>query len=61
MSIEKEYGEFYLTCDNCGNDAGKVFDSFERAVEAKKGLGWKSKKINGQWEDWCEECCKGED
>jgi len=61
MSIEKEYGEFYLTCDNCGNVAGKVFDGFEKAVEAKKELGWKSKKINGQWEDWCEECCEEED
>jgi hypothetical protein len=34
------------------------FDEFYKAVEAKKEHGWKSKKVNGQWEDWCDKCCR---
>jgi len=58
MSIEKELNSFILTCDNCGEELSESFDDFYEAVDAKKEYNWKSKKINGNWEDWCEECCK---
>lgn len=55
MSIQQEYKDYYLICDKCTKELGP-FDEFHEAVEAKKELGWKSKKINGQWEDWCDKC-----
>lgn len=58
MSIEKFAGFFSLTCDNCGEELNEQFDEFHDAVEAKKDNGWKSKRINGDWEDWCDKCCE---
>ena len=58
MSIDKSCNSFDLTCDNCGKVMDESFDDFYDAVEAKKENGWKSKKRNGNWEDWCDECCE---
>ena len=41
----------YLICDNCGKELDDLFDEFDEAVEAKKVNSWKSKRINGEWED----------
>jgi len=57
VSIEEDYRDFQLVCDNCGKVHDELFEEFRDAVEAKKEIGWKSKKINGEWEDWCDECC----
>jgi len=57
MSIQQEHKDYYLICDNCTKEIGP-FDEFYKAVEAKKEHGWKSKKVNGQWEDWCDKCCQ---
>ncbi len=61
MSIYKTDGfySYSLACDNCGEELDEQFDSFNDAVEAKKANGWKSKKVKGEWEDWCDKCCKG--
>ncbi len=56
MSINKFKGAFILICDNCGEEFDELFDDFYDAVEAKKYYGWKSKRINGEWEDVCPEC-----
>lgn len=58
MTIDKFAGLFTLTCDNCGKELNEQFDEFYDAVEAKKENGWKSKRVNGDWEDWCDECCE---
>lgn len=58
MSIEKFAGAYTLTCDNCGHEFPEQFDEFREAVAAKKEYGWRSKKMDGQWEDWCDCCCE---
>lgn len=57
--IDKESGEFILSCDFCCEEVNG-FDDFYDAVDYKKDNGWKSKKINGGWNDVCPECQKGE-
>ena len=59
MSISKFGRKYFLACDNCGKEYEVPFDDFHEAVEAKKEDGWKSKKINGEWEDWCPDCQQG--
>jgi hypothetical protein len=49
-------GSYALICDNCGEDAGIPFKSFQGAVNYKKreANGWRTiKDKNG---DWCELC-----
>lgn len=58
MSIERFGDNYTLTCDNCGDDHPDIFTDFEEAVEAKRDDGWKSRMVNGVWEDWCPECVK---
>lgn len=55
MSIEKFAGFYTPTCDICGAEL-PAEDDFYNAVQAKKDAGWKSRMIDGQWEDWCDEC-----
>ena len=47
--ISKEYGNYTLICDICG-------DSFQDAIDARQGLGWKSKRVDGEWTDICPDC-----
>jgi hypothetical protein len=58
MSIDKFAGVYTLTCDNCGEEFPLQFDDFYEAVKAKKEYGWRSKKVDGNREDWCDECCE---
>lgn len=61
MSIEKSWEgrtRVYIpTCDICGEQLAEQYD-FEDAVEAKRDAGWRSKKINGEWIDLCNDCQK---
>ncbi len=61
MSIEKSWegGErcYTPTCDGCGDELVTEYDFYD-AVDAKKAAGWKSVRINGEWEDYCPECMK---
>ena len=57
--IYKEFvGFYYLTCDVCGEESGQLFDEFNDAVEWKKNRdnGWRSRMVDGEWQDECEEC-----
>ena len=54
--IIQEYGKFILVCDVCSERCDVEFDSFEEAAKAKKNMGWKSKKIDYEWQDICPEC-----
>ena len=58
MSIDKQDGIFALICDVCGDYL--YFDDFNDAVDYKKGCGWHSHKRNGEWEDVCPDCMKGQ-
>ena len=55
MSIERFHDQFTPICDLCGTRLPGEF-SFMDAVEAKKDAGWKSRKIDGEWEDVCTDC-----
>jgi hypothetical protein len=56
--IDKQFGDYVLICDICGEEAEEYFDTFHDAVEGKKKLGWKSEKISKGWADICPECAK---
>jgi hypothetical protein len=65
MSIVKEGSGFVLACDVCGEIARNehkfdTFPTFQDAVKFKKQNNWKSSKHQGEWEDVCPECQKGE-
>ncbi len=60
MSIERNGREFIPTCDICG-DVLFPEDIFQDAVDAKKEAGWKSRRVNGEWEDVCDDCLREED
>jgi hypothetical protein len=57
--IQKEYGRYWATCDICGESPQEEgFDDFQSAVDYKEREGWKSRKIDGVWEDVCSNCQK---
>ena len=58
MSIQYEYGKPTPTCDCCGTQLPPE-DEFMDAVAAKKAEGWKSKKVAGEWMDFCPDCQEG--
>ena len=55
MSIERFDGLYTPTCDICGEELPDEFNFYD-AVQAKTDAGWKSRKVNGEWEDICAEC-----
>lgn len=52
----KEYGKYTLICDICGASSEEEYENFQAAKDAGKNLGWKSRKIDGDWADICPEC-----
>ena len=54
--ISKEYGNYTLICDICGAGTDVEFDNFQDAIDARQGLGWKSKRVDGEWTDICPDC-----
>ena len=59
--IDKTHGEYWLICDICAGDTGLAFEEFYDAVEAKKDLGWLSKKDTKKgWQDICPNCQESE-
>jgi len=55
MSIEKEYGKFIPTCDNCGRTLDEC-DTFDDAVEAMAVKEWTRAKVDGEWTNKCPNC-----
>jgi len=50
---------FRLLCDNCGDDADEIFESFQDAVDYKTNRSnkWASlKDSHGEWHDLCPSC-----
>ena len=54
--ISKEYGNYTLICDICGAGTDEEFDSFQDAIDAREDIGWKSKRVEGEWLDICPDC-----
>lgn len=53
--ITKEYGEFILCCDMCGERV-EGFKSFQDAIDYKRKENWETCKISSDWEDYCPIC-----
>lgn len=54
MSIERYYSNYTAVCDCCGKRLGA--DSWQGAIDTKREAGWQSRKVNGEWEDVCDDC-----
>lgn len=54
--ISKEYGKYTLICDICGAGTDQEFDSFQDAIDEREDIGWKSKRVDGEWFDICPDC-----
>lgn len=52
----KEYGKYTLVCDICGASVDEEYKTFQDTEDARKDLGWKSRKIDGDWADICPDC-----
>ena len=50
--IEKEYGKFNLECDDCGMYIPQLV-TFQDAINYE---GWTKRNVNGEWENYCEDC-----
>ncbi len=55
MSVDKEYGKYYIECDTCGNYI-PGFKDFQDALDYMKQSKWTTKKVMGEWEHYCVEC-----
>ena len=46
-------------CENCGETIGGGLYDFDESRELMQNEGWLSRKINGEWLNFCcEECLK---
>lgn len=62
MSKDVEYmtHEIFCICDYCGHEESVPFDDypdFRDAQQEIERLGWFSRKIDGEWYDFCCESC----
>jgi uncharacterized protein YycO len=60
VSIERDDGVYVAICDDCGDTEDFNLDDFSDVVDAMKERGWKSKKIDNEWENHCPDCVKSE-
>ena len=58
MSIEKDYGVYYLVCDICGQADDEEFDCWSEASDYAKETDWEQKYEGGGWINICPECQK---
>jgi transcription elongation factor Elf1 len=56
MGVEKQYSEYVLTCDVCGQECDETFETFQDAVDYKNENGWDSEFYHGEWSDVCPDC-----
>lgn len=61
MSVLREWNRerhtsiFSPCCDVCGKTLSMV-DDFYEALEEMEKAGWKRAQVNGEWENYCDEC-----
>lgn len=58
--IDREYGEYFLVCDICGEEIDG-FDTFDDALDYSREEGWESKRgeqldLKDGWVDICPKC-----
>ena len=54
--IDRQFNEYVLSCDICGEEIEDTFTTFQEAVDFKKENGWKSKFEDDEWQDICPNC-----
>ena len=56
-NYDRDWG---FTCEHCGQTVGGDFggaEDFYESLALKKSEGWISRKIDGEWFDFCSEEC----
>lgn len=56
-------GEIVCECENCGSEERIEFEGYPDYKEAQqelRAMGWISKKIDGEWGDYCCPECANE-
>lgn len=58
--VDRVTHEIVCLCDYCANEQSVPFDDYPDFSEAQReieGMGWLSRKIDGEWYDFCcQEC-----
>jgi ribosomal protein S14 len=54
--IEKRKGKYKGYCDICGNTT-PTFNSWEECRQFMRE-NWKQRRVNGEWEQYCEDCVR---
>jgi len=55
--IRKQDGEFVVECNDCGTRLyGGVIEDFREFVADIKENGWSVRKVEDEWEHYCEDC-----
>lgn len=61
MGIERYgWGQYQLICDNCETVADPGFSSFREASSWARCNGWKLRKEQGEWVNYCPDCAIAE-
>ena len=53
--IDKIGSKVYVFCDVCGCKSSG-FGNIQDAVADVKNNGWEAKKIDGEWDNICDDC-----
>lgn len=59
MTIARQYsdGEFWVTCDGCGDTEELEGDDFAEALnDAKTRHGYTVSRVDGEWMHFCQAC-----
>lgn len=54
--INGSNGIYDASCDVCGEGETREADSWRELMDGLKEDGWKTKKINDEWVNFCPEC-----
>jgi len=54
--IHRNHGDISFECDTCGELFDTNFHDWVAAWNLAKREGWRSKKVNNEWEHVCPEC-----
>lgn len=55
--IDRQHGNIIICCDDCSATIeGREDDGFPELWARARKIGWKTRKIAGEWLDACEDC-----
>jgi hypothetical protein len=56
MTIRNHNGEHIAECDECGSEVYGGTTEFLDFIQELKNDGWRIRKVEGEWEHYCEAC-----